>query len=216
MATLSNNKTLCIYNSKRILLELMKELGYQEQEYEQFSMNEIDTMYTNNQLDMLFTGSARGENNKTYIKYFFVTNSKTNQIKPNELDKILEDLFEIEQELTKSDALIIVIDAEPNQTILTRVKYLWDHSGIFVNILNLSRLQFNVLKHKLVPKGRVLTNDETANMMTKYNIMEKKQLPQISRFDPQAMAMCVRPGEVCEFIRNSASAMDYTYYRICV
>ena len=42
------------------------------------------------------------------------------------------------------------------------------------------------------------------------------QLPEISRFDPQALALCIRPGDVCKFIRNSSTALEYNYYRICV
>ena len=42
------------------------------------------------------------------------------------------------------------------------------------------------------------------------------QLPEISRFDPQALAMCLRPGQICKFERDSATALKYEYYRICV
>ena len=52
--------------------------------------------------------------------------------------------------------------------------------------------------------------------MTKFNIKQPMQLPEISRFDPQALVMCLRPGDICRFIRNSATAMKYDYYRICV
>ncbi len=53
-------------------------------------------------------------------------------------------------------------------------------------------------------------------MRTKYNIMNDTQLPEISRFDPVAKAICIRPGEVCEIIRPSKTSIKSTYYRICV
>ena len=46
--------------------------------------------------------------------------------------------------------------------------------------------------------------------------MDTNQLPEISRFDPQALAMCMRPGQVCKFERESSTALFYNYFRICV
>ena len=50
----------------------------------------------------------------------------------------------------------------------------------------------------------------------KYNVSNLSQFPEISRFDPHALAMCLRPGDVCEFKRESATAMFYSYYRVCI
>jgi DNA-directed RNA polymerase subunit H (RpoH/RPB5) len=41
-------------------------------------------------------------------------------------------------------------------------------------------------------------------------------LPEISRFDPLALAIALRPGQVAKFIRNSATALHQDYFRICV
>jgi DNA-directed RNA polymerase subunit H (RpoH/RPB5) len=132
------------------------------------------------------------------------------------LDDIIEDLYSIENILTKKDTLIIVIEDEPNDTIITKIKYLYDHDGIFVVIHNIKRLQFNILNHRLVPECSILNEKEIEELKVKYNIKELKQLPEISRFDPQALAMCMRPGNVCRFERDSATAMKYNYYRICI
>jgi DNA-directed RNA polymerase subunit H (RpoH/RPB5) len=132
------------------------------------------------------------------------------------LEDIIEDLFTVENILTKDDTLVIIIEDEPNDTIITKLKYLYDHDGIFVVIHNIKRLQFNMLKHRLVPKCRVLEDGEIVELKSKYNITNLMQLPEISRFYPQALSMCLRPGDVCEFKRDSATAMHYDYYRICL
>ena len=49
-----------------------------------------------------------------------------------------------------------------------------------------------------------------------HRITDIKKIPEISRFDPQALAMSLRPGQICKFDRNSATSMNYTYYRICI
>ena len=88
--------------------------------------------------------------------------------------------------------------------------------GIYIIIQNMKRLQFNILEHTLVPKHRVMLDDEVIIVKTKYNINNNTQFPDISRFDPVAQAICIRPGEICEIIRPSKTAIQAPYYRICV
>jgi len=207
----SNNRILSIYKSRGTILEILSDnLGYDTTEYEAFSINEIDAMYSNSQLDMLLK-QKEGER-KVYIKYYLTAK----QIRPQNLDDIIEDLFIIENVLTKEDTLVIITEDEPNDTITTKLKYLYDHDGIFVVIHNIRRLQFNILNHKLVPECTILQDNEIEELKKKHNITNPMQLPEISRFDPQALAMCLRPGNICEFKRSSATAMFYNYYRVCV
>jgi len=206
----TSNRILSIYKSRHTLLEQLNYQDYNVYEYNEFSINEIDAMHNNEQLDMLINHESN--NKKVYIKYYFTSK----QIKPQNLDDIIEDLFTIENVLTKDDTLIVVIEDEPNDTIIAKLKYLYDHDGIFVVIHNIKRLQFNILEHALVPNCVILENDEIKELQQKFNINNLKQLPEISRFDPQALAICLRPGQVCKFERNSATALTYNYYRICI
>jgi DNA-directed RNA polymerase subunit H (RpoH/RPB5) len=207
----SNNRILSIYKSRGTILEILSDnLGYDTTEYESFSINEIDAMYSNSQLDMLL--KHKDNERKVYIKYYLTAK----QIRPQNLDDIIEDLFIIENVLTKEDTLVIITEDEPNDTITTKMKYLYDHDGIFVVIHNIRRLQYNILNHKLVPECTILQDKEIEDLKKKHNITNPMQLPEISRFDPQALAMCLRPGNICEFKRSSATAMFYNYYRVCV
>lgn len=210
MSTSKSNRILSIYKSRKNILDILFENNYNVSEYEGFSINEIDAMYANSQLDMLITNNTN--NRKVYIKYY----STAKQIRPQNLDDIIEDLFVIENILTKEDTLIIITEDEPNDTIITKMKYLYDKDGIFVVIHNIRRLQYNILKHRLVPECYLLDQKDVDELMKKYNIKHTMQLPEISRFDPQALAMCLRPGDVCKFERNSSTAMRYDYYRVCV
>ena len=62
----------------------------------------------------------------------------------------------------------------------------------------------------------IMDDSEKTELKKNMNITDFKQLPEISRFDPQALAMCKRPGDVGQFIRNSVTSLNYNYYRICV
>ena len=153
--SVSNNKILNIYKSRSNILEILSDnLGYDTKEYDGFSINEIDAMYSNSQLDMLV--KHNDSNRKIYIKYYLTAK----QIRPQNLDDIIEDLFTIESILTKEDTLIIITEDEPNDTIITKLKYLYDHDGIFVVIHNIRRLQYNILNHKLVPECTILQDKD--------------------------------------------------------
>ena len=206
----SSNKILSVYNSRNTLVEILTDKGYKTDDYSNFSINEVDAMYKNTQLDMLLTHSKNSR--KIYIKYYL----KAKQIKKPDLDDIIEDLYFIENVLTKEDCLIIVTEDEPNDTIVAKINYLYEHDGIFIVIHNIKRLQYNILKHTLVPKAKILSTAEVETLKQRFNLMSVKQLPEVSRFDPQSLAICLRPGEVCKYDRKSATALNTEYYRVCV
>lgn len=206
----NNNQILNIYKSRMNILNIMEYQGYDISDYTGFTINEVDTMLSNNQLDMKIDNS--NTNQTTYIKYYL--NSK--QIRQNNLDEIIEDLYLIEEILDKKDNLIVITEDEPNDVIVSRLKYLYENEGIFVVIHNIHRLQYNILDHNLVPSCVVLTDDESEQFKKTYNIKSNLQLPEISRFDPQALALCMRPGQVGKFTRKSITALETNYYRICV
>jgi DNA-directed RNA polymerase subunit H (RpoH/RPB5) len=201
-----------IYRSRNTVLELLDAQGYDTGAYRGFSVNEVDAMYKNTQLDMLLSHSTDGR--KVYVKYYLPEKQK--QLPKAALDDVVEDLYVLEQVLTKADTLMIVIDDEPNEATLTRLEYLFQKEGIFVVVHNMARLQYNILRHQLVPKLTILTDEETAAMMKEKHVSQLSQLPEISRFDPQALAMGVRPHQVCRFDRASPVAVETVYYRVCV
>jgi DNA-directed RNA polymerase subunit H len=210
MLNITNNRILSIYNSRKNILEILESQGYDTSGYAEFSSNEIDAMYSNSQLDMLI--SKPSDEKKVYIKYFL----QSKQMRKENLDDFVEDLFTIESILTKNDTLVIIANEDPNETITNKVRYLYDHDGIFVVIHNIKRLQFNILKHYLVPKIDILDEAEVEALKKKFNLKTTKNLPDISRFDPQALAICLRPGQVCKLMRKSATAMTTEFYRLCV
>ena len=148
---------------------------------------------------------------KTYIKYNTQTSLNAASLAP-----IIEDLYSLSDTLTKSDCLFIIYDGEPNDSLVNHLNFIYANDGIFVVIYNIKRLQFNILEHVLVPKVFILTDSEVEDLKKRYNIDDMKKLPEISRFDPQARAICLRPGQVCKFLRNSPTCMETPYYRLCI
>lgn len=211
MATSTNTSTriLSVHKSRNIIIEQLDKQGFDIADYQGFSINEVDAMITNSQLDMLLSHKTDGR--KVYVKYY-----DNKQIRPNIIDDVIEDLYTIECVLTKKDTLIIIIEDEPNDTTLEKVKYVFDRFGYFVVIFNIKRLQFNILNHTYVPEATVLSDADKAEFMTTRQIKDNTQLPEISRFDAHALSLGVRPGQVVQFERNSTTAMRNKYWRVCV
>ena len=208
---MNNNSINSIFKSRKTILELLHVKGYDVDSYSDFSINEIDAMMNNSQLDMLVTHPTT--NKKTYVKYSLSTKQVRWQ---NNLEEVIEDLYYIENVLSPNDDLVIIINEEPNENLLKRLEYLYNHDGLFVVMHNINRLQFNILNHNLVPDCKVLSKEEVDEFKKEYNVSNNKQLPEISRFDPQALALCVRPGDICKFNRKSINSINSNYYRICV
>ena len=219
MATQNTSSLISkIYKSRNVVLELMEKQDYNVIDYKGFSINEINTMKINNQLDMILEKNLENNSNtneqkkkKIYIRYYLAK-----ALRPNNLQEMIDDLFNVEEVLSKDDTLFIIVKDEVNETLVNTVKHIWESDKIFIVIQPLKRLQFNILDHILVPPHRVLSINETIQIKNRYNIINNNQFPDISRFDPVAQAIGIRPGDVCEIIRPSKTAISGPYYRICL
>jgi DNA-directed RNA polymerase subunit H len=204
-----------IYKSRKIILELMDKQKYNVKDYTNFSINEINTMKQNNQLDMLLEkideDAITKRKPKIYIRYYL-----GKIIRPANLQEMIDDLFHLEEILKKEDTLFIIAKDEINETLTNELKHIWETDGIFIVIESIKRLQFNILNHTLVPEHTLLKTDDVTKVMTKYNVTKKTQFPDISRFDPVARAIGLRPGDVCHIVRPSKTAIEADYYRVCV
>lgn len=206
-----------IYQSRKIVLELMERQGFDVTGYANFTVSEINAMKQNNQLDMLLEQKINStienspSNKKVYIRYYL---AKT--IRPANLQEMIDDLFILTETLKKQDTLYIIIKDHVNETLINELKDIWERDGIFIVIESIKCLQFNILKHTLVPEHNIMSDDEVKSIMPKYNITDNAQFPDISRFDPVARAIGLRPGQVCHIKRPSKTAITTNYYRICI
>ncbi len=236
MASSTNaSKTISrLYHARQNLLDLLMSQGYDVDGYTNFGVNEVNAMFMHKQLDMLVETKYNKDNKekekdkhkkKAYIKFHLEKMLSTSHI-----NDLIEDLYVLgaggeiggmgisananDTVLTDKDVLIIVT----RQEVKTMNQYLNQLflQGRFIVLLSLDRLQFNILNHQYVPPHTILSKEESDEMMKKYNVGDKSQLPDISRYDPVALAIGMRPGDVCKIDRPSKSAVHSTYYRVCV
>ena len=198
-----------VYKARINLLNQLEKQGFDIKPYIGFSINEVNSMIRHDQLDMELSSALI--NKKVFVKYYL-----EKALRPANILELQDSLFEIEQKLNPTDHLIIITANDPNDTLIRTLNDIWQNNKYYIAILSLKRLQFNILEHTLVPQHSVLSEELANEVKQMYNIIDDSQLPEISRFDPVALAIGLRPGQICRIVRNSKTAIKSDYYRICI
>ena len=205
----TNSQTIAkIYKSRKIMLNLAERRGYNIDQYKDFNIPEIATLFGTCNLDMLLT------NPETQSKLYFKYHLKT-KISKTHIQDYIEDLYNVEETLGEDDNLIIVGKDKPNDTLINVLDMSYKTDKYYVNIYNIHDYLYNILDHVLVPPHRIIDNEEKKEVAKYYNIVNDSQWPEISRFDPVANAIGLKPGDVVEIIRSSPTSLTTKYYRFC-
>jgi DNA-directed RNA polymerase subunit H len=75
--------------------------------------------------------------------------------------------------------------------------------------------KFNVLEHDLVPDHILLTEDETQELLKKYNIT-RGQLPKVKSADVVVKQVGAKQGDVLKIMRKSLTAGKAVSYRLVI
>ena len=197
-----------ITKSRENILAQLEKRGFDVDNYKGASIAQVHVMFQNAQLDMLVENPDTGR--KAYVKYHLGKSLRSNNI----MDMI-DDLYTLDTILTKQDDLIIIAKDSANDSMEKSLRELWAKMKYLITVIGLKQLQFNILEHTLVPPHRVVSSEEAKDIKKKYNIVDDSQLPDISRFSPVSLALGIRPGEICEILRPSRTAITAPFYRIC-
>jgi DNA-directed RNA polymerase subunit H (RpoH/RPB5) len=206
--SMQSGQIIEIYNSRKTIIDLLEAQKYDVSQYKDFGINEVNTLIQTKQMDMLLKKTTMDKS--VYVKYHLAKS-----LRPVNLYEYIEDLFTLEEVLQKKDDLIVIMKDEPNDTIRKTLTDIWEKDGIFIIVINIKRLQYNILKHQLVPEHIVMSAEEAAAVKQKYNIHDDSQIPDISRFSPVSQVIGLRPGELCRIYRPSKTAIKAEFYRIC-
>lgn len=197
------------------MIYYLKEMGYDCTSHEYFSMEELDILQKNGGLDFMVVK----DDEKCYIKYMTEdanTKNPANSVKKLNISNIIDEMFMQEGILTEKDTLVLITNDYSVDSIHKTLKNIWELKHLYVVLFDLKQLQLNVLKHKLVPKHVKLNSSEKVDLYHTLNIEEDSQLPEISRFDPVAKTLFLRPGEVCRITRFDKISFTNNYYRVCI
>lgn len=203
---MSNSELLTqIYKARNTLIKQLESNGYDCASYKNSSINLLQQLYSNSELDMTVK-----KEHTIYVKYLV-----DKSIRIQMLEEIIEDLYNVENILNKNDTLIIVAKDSANDSIKQYLSTLFIERDIFIIHVSLAQLQFNVLEHELVPKHILLNSDEEKEFRKKYSISKNIDIPEISRFDAVTKAIHARPNQVVKIERPSKNSVISIYYRLC-
>ena len=197
-----------VYTARVNLLSLLERRGFDVSEYNDFSINQVGIMMQNRQLDLLLTDS---NGKKIFVKYHL-----NKPLRQNNIVDMIDDFFFVEEILTIADDLLIISKDELNDSIKSVVNTAWSTKKVYISVVPIKRLLFNILDHSQVPHHETLSEEDATRMIMEYNITNPNQLPEISRYDPVAVAIGLRPMNICKIIRKSKTSVSAPYYRYCV
>jgi DNA-directed RNA polymerase subunit H (RpoH/RPB5) len=205
-----------LFKSRGVVVEMLELRGYDVSQYKNFSINEVEAMFkgsekkTTAQLGSLDMTVNNGVGGKLYVKYLLASKLRSANFKTL-IDEMLELFLQPEDEL-----IFILKDSVNNmESFDSMLEGYLSTTKVFIQIFSLDNLSFNITKHELVPKMRIMTPEESNEILERFSIIPS-QMPQILKSDPQAKFLGVRKGDMCEIIRPSETA-GYSYtYRMCL
>ena len=223
-----------VYNSRKHLLEMLEDRGYNVDHLKNFNSEEIQTMLTEQSngkfnlsadigpLDIFLEKPSSFKNQKTdtiekmYVKYNLENKFKTTANVKKQITEIYEN------HITSKDTLIIInINrllmkvAAKEKTDEDFVNNLYITKNYFIQLFGLENFLFNISHHHFVPKHRILSPQETQELFEHYNC-NIKNLPTIKRDDPMAKYIGLRIKQICEIKRENVTSGMTTHYRVCV
>lgn len=210
-----------LFQSRKTLLSILENRGYNTKPYEKFGPIEIAAMAAAS-IGSAGTGAFRMDLVKAE-KGTGITGCRVeyslNRIK-NKISGFLEALTEEGNDAAVNPATteLVVVLLEPIvEAFHVAALSIFASKGLRVNFFQAHTIVNNPTEHVLVPKHELLPTAEHAEFMQKNRIKSKTQLPLIKfHEDMIARIMGLLPGDIVKITRPSPSAGEYISYRVCV
>lgn len=190
-----NPNNMLLYNSVGTILEMLNDRGY--------DMSGINK-------DDIYTG---------------LTNKNNHTISMVIGDEVIEVIYYLPSKFKLAEARTVInINPKAKLTIIVLNDKLSANNtksvlelGQNINIFEIRELQFNITKHILVPKHEIIRDDDIiTDIVLRYNIKTKFQLPHILKSDPMSRYLGLKTGDMVKITRTSPSAGEYIGYRVCL
>ena len=187
-----------LYKIRVTSLEMVEDRGYTIPEHiKKLQFENFKLLYETKNIDISF----KNDDNNVYLYYHI---NDTKNLGKNDLKVLIKNIHEETKDL--NTLIILILNTKPNASVK---KELQNELYKFTEIFQRKHLVFNISKHILVPKHILLTKEEKAEVLEKYNVTEL-QLPKIKLNDPMAKYLGLKIGDVCKILRTTP------YYRICI
>lgn len=187
------------YLVRRTVLEMLTDRGYSIDDYQLGSYEEFAEQFQGCIKDASCLRIVVSKNKNTLFVHF----SDEEKMSLKSVKMLVENL---EKQDIKDLVLVLREGISPAAS-----KFIAE-CKLHITMFKEKELLFNVTKHKLVYKHRIITNDEKEKLLRDKRIKEE-QMPQILVSDPVAKYLGAKKGDVLEITRESETAITSLYWR---
>jgi DNA-directed RNA polymerase subunit H (RpoH/RPB5) len=205
-----------LYRSRKTLLEILKEDGYDTANYENFGPWEIEAMVAGGQT-ALTMDLKRGPTSADSIQRCLVVYSlqKLKQRLGTFLGLLKND---VEPKVDPANTEIVVVVLEDVADVFHAAALAeWSSLKQRIRFFKAHNLLFDPRTHVLVPKHTKMPAEEHAEFLKQHYIRSKTNLPFIKfHEDMIARIMGLVPGDIVKITRPSPASGVYDMYRVCM
>ena len=217
-----------VYKSRTHLLEMLEDRGYNISDIKNYTDDEIQIMlqqqnigkfeisHDKGPLDILLEKNAgTPQSEKIYVKYRLDNKFKVLSTLTTQINDIYEHILNVKDTLIILNISRIITKIGVKEKVdEDYVNHLYITKNYFVQLFWLENFLFNVSRHILVPKYKIISPAEIQTLLTTYNC-NTQNLPSIKRDDPQAKYLGLKPKQVCELLVDNVTSGITKKYRVC-
>lgn len=203
-----------LFKSRKIILEMIKSRGYNTEPFNNYSLNEIELMFSNHpknnkEISPLDILTSNNDDNKIQVKYIL-----TPKIRISNIQTLIDTIIE---NLQKNDSLILITrDKITSDLALEEIlNKIYKEKQIFIQYFYIDTLTFSVIEHEFIPEHYILSDEEKTTFIENLNITSLDKLPKIKKTDPVAKYHGMKLNDICRISRKSETSGIYYYYRLC-
>jgi DNA-directed RNA polymerase I, II, and III subunit RPABC1 len=193
-----------LYKVRNTVLEMLYDRGYVVPDIENISFEEFVIKYNNKNIDIFIDDTLN--NSKIYV-YF---HNEIKNFSKGDLKNIIQKI--VTQYNDENINLILLLREKENSTVTKELeKKQYENVEIFLK----KNMIFNITHHIYVPKHIVLSNEESDEIVSKFNT-PKIKFPKILKTDPAARYFALKSGMMFKILRDSPEVGESISYRYCV
>lgn len=191
-----------IYRSRLTLLSILEERGYDVEQYRKFSPAEISVAVE------AFPGLSFSVKKKANPEY-------TCDIIYSRMSRQKLESFLMDKDTPKpTETIIMILDVVTDVHHQLALKAFVNNS-VRASIFSIPNIVFDPRQHTMVPKHEIVLEEEHKDILEKWNMTSKAQMPMIRyHVDPIVRILGAVPGDIIRIIRPSPSAGTYEFYRV--
>lgn len=216
MAT-SHSIIVQLYRSRRIILEMLEERGYDVEHLKNYSIDMIREMKDSSDDDMTRQLNIYLEDTERDRRcvVVFVLKSKFKKSNANDMIEQLLDEDSPTRIYPEKDDCVFVSLHPIKETGIEAINNIYTEHKVNAQVFYIKELLYNPLRHVLVPKFRILDDEEVERVKNKYHVQRLNQFPIIKKHDAIARFIGIRIGNVVEITNKSRNGGSNVYYRYC-